>query len=171
MNSTRCTYPAEQVQQFCKVYILTGNFSKASREAQVDINTARHWKKQAWFDQICDLVRTDTQRELDSKFTGLIEESIEALEDRLRNGDFVLTKAGGQVRIPVRAAQVAQILSVLYEKRSLIRGEPTSRVEKITTEQRLRKLAKRFEELPKVAREGVSPEEEFQDEVQDGVLH
>ena len=78
-----------------------------------------------------------------------IDKDLKEMEDRLTNGDL---NAKGE-KVPVSAVQLASIFGTLYDKRALIRGEPTSRVERVSVDQQLNKLHKRFEEIGKSASE------------------
>jgi len=117
---------------------------RSATEAGVQYELAKQWLRADWAEEAMKLIGTDMQIRLQSRFTGLIDKTLDELEDRLDNGD--ITQMGS--RCPIKARDTAQILSTLYDKRALIRGEPTSRVERISTEDRLRNLSKRFEALP-----------------------
>ena len=93
-----------------------------------------------------EVIRYEHQRKLDAKMTTLLEKALTQLEDRLDNGD-VNPKTGE--RIPISGAQIASITGTIYDKRALVRGEPTSRVERTSVDQKLNKLAERFEEIGK----------------------
>jgi len=146
MLSTRVEHPIESVIDLATLYVNTGNLNKSAQGAGINQNTAKDWTKQQWFSDILDVVRYEHQKKLDGKITALLGKSLDELADRLDKGD-VDSKTGE--RRPVNAAQVASIIGTLYDKRALIRGEPTSRVERVSVDQRLNKLHKRFEEIGK----------------------
>lgn len=143
MSATRVAYSIESVIDLATRYISSGNLKVSARAADINVNTARDWTKQQWFADIMDLVRFEHQKKLDARMTALLDKDLKAIEDRLDNGDI---NAKGE-KVPVPAAQLASIFSTLYDKRALIRGEPTSRVERVSVDQQLNKLHKRFEEI------------------------
>lgn len=145
LQHTNISTPYEKVFHFLKVYSETGNAMRSAREAEVGLDTARNWLNASYSEQIINLCKIEQQKLLDSKLTGLLEEVLAQISDRLEKGDF---SAKGE-RVPVQIRFLLQALTTLYDKRALLRGDPTSRVEKVTTEQRLKRLSKRFEELPK----------------------
>lgn len=68
-------------------------------------------------------VRKSKQDELDSALTTAIHSAVGEIADRLQHGDWVLTRTGEQVRVPVKARDASVVMNTLYEKRSLIRGD------------------------------------------------
>jgi len=145
MASTRVEYPIETVIDLAVRYISSGNLKVSARAAKINVNTARDWTKQQWFADVLDLVRFEHQKKLDARMTALLDRDLKEIEDRLTNGDL---NAKGE-KVPVSAVQLASIFGTLYDKRALIRGEPTSRVERVSVDQQLNKLHKRFEEIGK----------------------
>lgn len=146
MSHTRVQYPVETVLDMMSLYITTGNLRGSAIQTGVNHETAADWRRQQWFHDILALVKVEHQKKLEAKLTSLLEKSVKELEDRLTNGD-VDSKTG--LRRPIPGSQIASIISTLYDKRALIRGEPTSRVEKTSVEQRLNKLHQRFEQIGK----------------------
>jgi len=150
MSHTRVLHPVEKVIELASRYITSGNLRGSARDSEVNIETASDWSKQQWFHDVLDLVRFEHQKKLDGKITALLDKSLNELQDRLEKGDI---DARTGKRRPVMAAQVASILGTLYDKRALIRGEPTSRVERTSVDQRLNKLHKAFEDIGKSTKE------------------
>jgi len=143
-------HSAETVLAVARTYAATGNLSAAARDNEVSFETVKYWKQKDWFNSILELCRQELQSKLDVKLTSLIDDVVEHIQDRLDNGDW---NQRGTQRIPVNMKVLLQAISVLYDKRALIRGEPTSRIERVSTEQRLNKLSRRFAELPTKAQE------------------
>ena len=98
---------------------------------------------------------------LDCEMTGLDVEKDQIIEiaavrftfseilDRLENGDIKPMKGKDGIQYvshPVTARDAAQVASLMADKRALMRGDPTSRVEKTSTD-RLVELAKEFEKF------------------------
>ena len=61
---------------------------------------------------------------------GLLERALTELSDRLDNGDVTIHQ-GVTVRHPVRAKDVSVIAGIMYDKLALLRGQATSRVERV----------------------------------------
>jgi len=149
MTHTRVGYPIEQVINLAVAYISSGSLRGAAKVAAVNASVAQDWSKQQWFSDVLDLVRFEHQKKLDGKMTALLEKSVKELEDRLTKGD-VDARTGE--RRPVSASQIASVFATIYDKRALIRGEPTSRVERVSVDQQLNKLQDRFEKIGKATK-------------------
>lgn len=160
LKETGIKYPYEKVLLFFRYYTQTGNTKRSSEEADVNLDTARYWITTAYGDKIVRILKVEQNKVLDTRMTGLIETTIEAIEERLAHGDW---NTRGD-RVPVQLDKLLKALTTLYDKRALIRGEPTSRVERVTTQERLNRLSKRFEQLPKDAQklivDGLEEQEE-----------
>jgi hypothetical protein len=73
-------------------------------------------------------------------------EGAEKLEDRVRNGNIKLNPKTGELnRIPMTSGELAKdAVGIPYDKRALMRGDPTSRTEKVDPKLMLEDLAKQF---------------------------
>src|SRR3990170_7635876 len=111
-------------------WLITGNTVEASKICAVPDRTIRDWMSRDWWEAVLEEARRTKQKELDAVWTRIIHRAAESINDRLTEGDHTVTKAGQILRIPVRARDLATILSVITDKRALARGEPTSRSEK-----------------------------------------
>lgn len=113
--------------------------------------TIRHWRLQDWFKDLISEIQREEDNEVDAKFTRIVNKSLDAIIDRLENGDFMFnSKENKFVRKPLVARDINRIADTMFDKRNLIRGKPTSisaKQEQITD--RLSKLALEFERFVK----------------------
>lgn len=109
----------------------TGNAASAARAAGLQEATVRAWTGQAWFEYVLAEVLRQRRRSIDAALSGVIERSLEETMDRLENGDCALSH-GVMIRIPVRAKDAAFIAALAIDKQRLLRGESTSRVERVS---------------------------------------
>jgi hypothetical protein len=87
--------------------------------------TVRDWVTRAAFWPIAlELARKVLESRLDKRLDKLLNLSLSGLEDRLQNGDDIVTKDGDVVKRQVGARDCAIISSILYEKRAALRGQP-----------------------------------------------
>jgi hypothetical protein len=82
-------------------------------------------EKDDWADHVAEARRLK-QEELDARLTEIIHKATEVMAEGLIYGDEVMSKTGEIVRRRVPAKDAAFIASILADKRTLIRGEPTS---------------------------------------------
>lgn len=120
----------------------------------------RGWLREEEFKALLDDVRAENDHKIVKKFDELIDVTLEAMHDRVVNGDYQLNhRTGEMVRRPVDAKALSLVTAINIDKRQLLRGKPTSRVEKVesvSTEERLSQLARSFEQLSK--KKGREPE-------------
>ena len=98
---------------------------------------------------------------MEDKFTALLNESLNQLEERLKKGDKVI-RAEKERRLPIKAAELVRIVNTLFDKRQLLRGDVTSRSESRSgsDEDKLKKLKEAAEQVVRDGRTAWRPNEE-----------
>lgn len=140
-------YPPEQKLYAVLCYMVDGTSIKAGKRSGVDPATIRWWKSEAvWWEPALKELRRQYQDKLDANLTRLIHTVSTEIEDRILNGDERANKDGEIYNIKVSAKEMATILGILYDKRALLRGDPTSNPGKGNNSQ-LDSLTKRFEDF------------------------
>ena len=123
---------------------------KVSKLTGVPDRTIRAWRQNApWWPELIRQIKKHKNEELDAELTNIIMSAAEGLQDRLENGDTVLDKHGEERKIPLKAMDIAKVLGIGYDKRALLRGDPTSRTEKIGSQEMLKQLKNTFEAMAK----------------------
>lgn len=148
-------YTSEEKVAAVLSYVVTGTSKRAAKNLKIqegiDIphSTIRYWKASAlWWPDVYAECKKKKQEELDGKFTEFIHTAIEVVVDRVKNGNFVIDKATGeQIRLPMGGKEAAWCMGVFFDKRQLIRGDPTSRIEKVSETDRLDSLEKSFKQM------------------------
>ena len=130
-------------------WLITGSTEEAGALCNIPGRTIRGWMSQPWWEEILAEAKGIKQKELDALWTGLIHKSTTELRNRLDKGDPLMTKMGEIKYMPVKAKDLAIITSIAVDKRALLRNQPTSRVERITIEEKLNRIGSRLEELDK----------------------
>ena len=149
-NNTKYT-PEERIMA-ATYYAVTGSSLQASDKCAqagtpIPASTIRKWKNTtSWWKPVLHEVRKAKQEELDAKLTSIIMEGADKLEDRVRNGNIKLNPKTGELnRIPMTSGELSKdAVGIPYDKRALMRGDPTSRTEKIDPKIMLEDLAKQF---------------------------
>ena len=141
-------YSPEEKIAAVMAYMVTGTSRKASKMTGVPETTIRWWKaSSSWWPDVMMECRRKKQDELDAAFSNVIEAAIGQIENRVLEGDTVVTKDGDKVQVPMRGKELAVTLAVIFDKRQLLRGDPTQRVERTNEKERLDRLQNRFEEI------------------------
>jgi|TARA_R110000751_G_scaffold306101_1_gene423631 hypothetical protein len=132
-------YTYEQKLEACNAYVtMFGSSIKAAKYVDMPAQTLRGWTKTQWWEDMVLIVRKSHQNRIDGKFSGMLETTLSGINERLQNGDEVVhAKTGEMLRKKVSARDMADIANKVYMLRSLGRGEPTSRSEKMTVDKKL----------------------------------
>ena len=141
--------------QAAACFMMTGTVNGAARLSGIDKRTISDWKNNAqWWPTVLDKVRKEKQDELDAKLTSLIHQSTESLADRLENGEEVLVKQGAdtiKMKKQMGGRDITNAISTLYDKRAMLRGDPTSITKKTTSSDVLRELRGEFADIARKA--------------------
>lgn len=138
---------AKKMEVAC-TYAVTGNSRRTAEITKVKEGTIRAWKTTEWWNEIQSRIRIEQNEELDSKLTKLVDKAVDAVNDRLENGDFIYNiKQDKLVRKPINARDVQHIIVSSLDKRQLLRGEPTSISAKTSENEKLVRLAEQFKKF------------------------
>lgn len=127
--------------QACATYLATGDSRQASRLTGIPDRTIRSWFDQDWWIKDTERLRAQFEKQLDAKLTAIIGKAMDVTLDRLENGDELIGKDGAPIRRKVSGRDAAVIGGVAFDKRALIRGQPTSRVERVNLDELRRQFA------------------------------
>lgn len=136
-----------KILEAMSAYMSTGSLASTEKLTGVSGTKMSSWMSKPWWNTALAELRARQQDALDGRISGLIDVSLDVVEDRLKNGDPQWVKDEGIVQVPVKAGVAAKIMGTLYEKRALIRGDSTSNIRK--EESGLDKLAKLLESISK----------------------
>ena len=145
-------------------YAILGNMKKvqqalAAKGTHVNYQTLCYWRSATeWWKPALHEVREMLDEELDARQTKLINSIMDEMEDRLENGEEVVSfdKEGNVRRASKKVGfrDLAIAGGVQFDKRQLGRGEPTSRVETISDKDRLIQLQNEFKRVARSAPAG-----------------
>lgn len=146
MEDTRSPYSAEDKMAVVMAYLITGgNSSKAAELSAVHEMkpaTIRQWKSRAgWWDKAEQHAKALLQTDLDYAYTRMLHRTEKEIFDRVENGDTVLDKTGQPIRKPLGGKDLMYIHGIIHDKRAMLRGEPTSRTEKVNPMEVVQELA------------------------------
>lgn len=151
MFDSRSQFSPDEKMAVVMAYLITGgNSSKAVELACVvgmKAATVRQWKKRGnWWDDAVSHARGLLQKDLDAAYTKMLHRTEKELFDRVENGDVVILKDGAQVRKPLGGKDLMYVHGIIFDKRAMTRGEPTSRTEKVDPLAVVNELAKLLHE-------------------------
>jgi hypothetical protein len=113
--------------------------------------TIYQWKGMPWWQELVDQIQTESNQELDTKLSRIIDRSLDAVNERIEGGEFILdSKTGTVKRVPVKLKDVHRVAVDLLDKRDLLRTKPQERVEQAAAVDILKRLAGQFADWAKV---------------------
>lgn len=142
-------YSPEQKVAAAQAYLITGTSLQAQKYCGVKADIIRDWKsKSNWWPDLFETVKKSKNDELEATFTRIMDSALDVVADRLENGDTKVMRDGSLQKVPMGGKETAIILSIMYDKRALLRGDVTSRVEKKGGDA-MQLLQSKFEEIAK----------------------
>ena len=168
-TASKYFYTDQKKVEVVTAYLALGKAPMVEAVTGVPRGTIRTWKMQPWWKELEADIRAEEDTELDSKLSKIVSTTLDTVVDRLENGDFILDSRSGTVkRVPVKMKDAHKVSVDLIDKRNLLRGKPTSRVEKVAVEDTMLKLAETFKEWAQlIKREEKTIEGEIVDAIYD----
>ena len=130
----------------CTTYLATGSIAETSRIINVPYRTVQEWTYSDWWKQLMTEIQSGENQKTDNKMSRVIEKTLDMLVRRIEEGDYQYDqKTGRLVKIPLKARDLERITSGLFDKRQLIRKQPTNiKQDDLNQADRLLKLAEQF---------------------------
>lgn len=142
-------YSPEQKIAAAQAYLITGTSVRAQKYCGVKADIIRTWKsKSGWWADVFETVKKQKNDELEATFTRIMDSGLNAVADRIENGDTKIGKDGSLINVPMGGKELAIVVSIMYDKRALLRGDVTSRVEK-KDGNAMQLLQSKFEDIAK----------------------
>jgi hypothetical protein len=113
----------------------------------VDHQLIRQWKGQPWWRELEAEIRQTQNIEMDTKLSKIVDKSLDAVLDRVENGDFIYDQKSGQIkRRPAALRDIHRVSVDMLDKRELLRGGASERKEntQISVVEQLKILAAEF---------------------------
>ncbi len=129
-------------------YLALGNLVLTSSVLKIPEMTLRGWKQKDWWKQIEDELRVQEDLQLSTRLKNIIETTISATEDRIKHGDWFFNSRDGVLqRKPVALKDVHRVTMDFVEKREHLEGKTPTSVALEAVDERLKKLAEKFEQI------------------------
>ena len=146
-------YTWAEKAEAAKKYMLLGNMRLVSELTGVPYNTLHDWRKQEWWGTLLEEIKAAQKAKRNNKLNEVIDESIELITDRIRNGDWVLNNKTGEVqRRPVSLRDIGNLTNQLIT-RQVQMEEINSRMDhqKETVQETLKALATEFAKWQRIS--------------------
>ena len=151
-------------------YLATGSLAETSRIINVPYRTVQSWKLESeWWPKVVEEIQSGENQKVDQKMSRIIDKTLEKLVERIEDGDYMYDqKTGRMVKVPLKARDLERITSGLFDKRQLIRKQPTNiKADPSNQADRLLKLAEQFASFA-AGKEKEEPKEIVDEYIVDG---
>lgn len=141
------TWPIEKRVEVVSQYLVLGNMKMVAAITGVSYDLVRQWKVQPWWRELESEIRQTQNIEMDTKLSKIVDKSLDAVLDRVENGDFIYDMKSQTIkRKPVALRDVARVSVDMISKRELLRGNATERKEmtQVSIGEQLKLLAAEF---------------------------
>jgi hypothetical protein len=131
-----------------QTYLALGKITLTSAVLKIPEITLRKWKSTDWWKEIENELRVQDDLVLSSKLQNLINKSLETVQDRLENGDYIYdNKAGKLVRKPVNMRDAHKVTMDMVDKRDYLINKVPAQQSADALEDKLAKLAEKFAQI------------------------
>ena len=139
-------WPESKKQEVVVTYLSTGSVTETAKTCNVPPGTITQWKRSEWWKEIVDAIQSDEGQRTDNKISSTIDKALDLILDRMDTGDFQYDqRTGRMVKIPLKARDLERVASGLFDKRQLIRKQPTNiKASDLGQADRLLALAEQF---------------------------
>lgn len=141
------TWPIEKRVEVVSQFLVLGNLKMVSAITGVSYELVREWKTQPWWKELESEIRQTQNIEMDTKLSKIVDKSLDAVLDRVENGEFFYDQKAGKIkRKPASLRDVARVSVDMISKRELIRHGVEDRKEttQIAVAEQLKLLASEF---------------------------
>jgi hypothetical protein len=108
----------------------------------------RKWKQQMWWSEIEGELKVQDELQISTRLRKIIETTLEATEDRIKNGDWIYNnKEGCLMRKPVNLRDVHKVGMDLMDRREHLDNKTPASINIEQIDDRLAKLAAQFEAI------------------------
>lgn len=100
-------YSDSQKMEALKLYLITGNLAIVSAELNIGYKTLQYWKYSQWWEELTKQIKTEGKIQLSNRLRSIAEIAMDAVKDRLQNGEWVMSPTGELTRkqVSLRDAQ------------------------------------------------------------------
>lgn len=138
-------YTEKQRLEAVQTYAVTGNMALTGAMLKIDVGTLHGWKRQPWWKEFEDNLRLEDNIEISGRLRKIMSKTLDVVEDRLENGDYVYDqKSGSMRRKPVSMRDAAKVFSDSTTERQTLLDKTSSSESVEAVGDKLLKLADKF---------------------------
>lgn len=131
-----------------QTYLALGQISTTAAVLKIPEITLRVWKSKDWWKEIENDLRVQDDLQLSARLQRIISKSLDQVEDRLANGDYIYDQKTGELkRKPVNMKDAHKVAVDLVDKREYIVNKAPAQLSVDAIDEKLNKLAEKFAQI------------------------
>lgn len=148
-------HPADVKYSAVQKYLALGNMRAVSELSNIPYPTLCSWKRSDWWGDVVEDIRREERTRRSNRLQDIVDNSLNAVEDRLKNGDYVLNqKTGKLIRKPVAFREAAKAANDLLNQQTKMEElAQRTDVDKESVGETLKTLAAEFAKFNKKIRQ------------------
>jgi molybdenum-dependent DNA-binding transcriptional regulator ModE len=108
--------PNETMSRFVEAYWKHASIAEAARVMKISYATAHVWSKTDLFQRELAAIQEKVSRGMAVRAVRIVEQTLEAIEDRIRNGDEKLDRHGEKHRVKMSGKDLAVVMGIVIDK-------------------------------------------------------
>ena len=152
-SETRRWYSDSQKLEAVKCWLICGSITQTAAALNIPLPTLKEWRYSRWWQEIATDLRSEDNMQLTARLKKIAAKSLDLVEDRLENGDWVLNqKTGKLMQKPVNLRDLGVISNSTIQNIGKLEDKPQQEQDNKKVVDQLTLLAKKFEEFSKAKR-------------------
>lgn len=149
-NEFKRRWSDSQKLEAAKAWLICGNLAQTAASLNIPLVTLKSWRYSSWWDDMIADLKTESSLKLNNRLKNIATKSLDLLEDRLQNGDYIFNqKTGELIRKPVVAREINAVARTSLEAVRQMEKDEIYKVNQEKQQSQLELLAERFEAFAK----------------------
>lgn len=122
-------FPVEKRIEVATKWLALGNMRLVSELTGVSYQLCRLWKQEPWWEEMIAEIKASKTRQLDDKLSRIVDKSLDAISDRIENGDVIFNQKTGTIqRKDVSLRDATKVATDLLTRQAIIQKQENEAV-------------------------------------------
>lgn len=114
-------WPEAKRLEALTTYMATGSPRLTAAMTKIPEETINWWRRQPWWADRMKEIKEDENVHLDTKLTKVMDRALDAVLDRVENGEFMYDPRSGEIRrVPAKLRDVQKVAGDMIDKKQLL---------------------------------------------------
>lgn len=146
-------YSDQQKLEAVQVWLMCGSMTQTAAALGIPAATIEKWRYTKWWKELADQIKAEGRVKLTGRLQKIVSRSLDQIEERIENGDWVLdSKTGQLIRKPLLARDLTRISTDFIDRANKLDSVAKEEATQQAVEDRLKLLADSFASFAKKVR-------------------